>query len=136
MTIKQKFNGFYHAILTEAYDKAREISFRQWKDTNSKGCLIFYKDEDYDQVAYTPKFNDQGEEITIDRSLKTIFKLMNVDYPLTDNEEGKTSTTDITDLQLSQHITWITKILNENGIEFQHDIDEWERLKMEAGIYE
>ena len=32
MKISDPFNRFYHAILNEAFTKARSISFRQWKE--------------------------------------------------------------------------------------------------------
>lgn len=118
MTISSHFNRFYHALLNEAFEKARQISFRQWKDTNTGGCLIFYKDEDY---------TDMDE-------LKQIFKLMNINYEIDDDK--KLSTSDIDNKALCDHIEWITKILNENGIEFEHDIEEYERLKAIAGIKE
>ena len=110
------FSGFYHAILTEAYEKARSISFREWKSDQGNGCLIFYCGEDYD---------------TMDE-LKQIFKLMNLDY-LVDGDK-KLSTTKVDNTQLCRHIVWITKILNENGVTFNHDDEEWERIKLEAGI--
>ena len=124
---ERNFNGFYHAILTEAYEKAREISFRGWKSGQGNGCLIFYRGEDYDCVALP-----SDTPFEIDDSLKTIFKNMNLDYPMSTDE--KTSTTKLDSNELCRHIVWITKILNENGIEFDHDIEEWERIKMEAGI--
>jgi hypothetical protein len=64
--------------------------------------------------------------------LKQIFKLMNLDYEVDGNK--KLSTTKIDNKKLCRHIEWITKILNENGIEFNHDIEKWERLLNEAGI--
>lgn len=132
--ISQNFNGFYHAILTEAFNKLPSVSFRQWKDLDSGGCLIFYRDDDYDEVAHTPKYDDEGVDTKRDTSLKTIFKLMNIDYPLTPDGENKLPTEHINNQQLCRHIVWATKILNENGVEFQHDVDEWERIKYEAGI--
>ena len=50
MKISSQFNRLYHALLNEAFEKARQISFRAWKDTNTGGCLIFYKYEDYDSM--------------------------------------------------------------------------------------
>ncbi len=133
MTITDRFNRFYHAILSEAFTKSRSISFREWRDENTNGCLVFYKGEvpdgDYDRVA-CPK----DTPFKLDTSLKTIFKMMNLDYAI--DGESKVSTTKIENVQLCRHIEWITKILNENGIEFDHDIEKWERLKQEAGIYE
>ncbi|NOR57193.1 MAG: hypothetical protein GQ474_01570 [Sulfurimonas sp.] len=133
MGITQNFNKFYHAILTEAFSKSITLSFRDWKDMNSKGCLMFVRGEiphgDYDCVA-SPK----GTLLELDYSLKTIFKNMDLDYPI--SSESKTSTTEITSKELSRHIGFITKVLNENGIEFQHDIDAFERLKQQAGIYD
>lgn len=134
MNITHRFNGFYHAILTEAFEKLPSVSFREWKDTNTGGCLIFYRDEDYDEVAHTPDYDENGVDRKRDTSLKTIFKLMNIDYPITQDEEGKISTNEINNQQLCRHIVWITKVLNQNGMEFQHDIEEWERIKLEAGI--
>lgn len=129
MTISDRFNGFYHAILTEAYRKSYSISFREWRDVHGKGCLIFHKYEDYDCVA-SPK----GTRPELDTSLKTIFKNMNLDYEI--DGDKKVSTTDIGNKKLCSHIEWITKILNENGIEFKHDVEKWDRLKREAGIIE
>ena len=112
--ITSSFNRFYHAILNEAFVKARQISFREWKNTDTGGCLIFYKDEDY---------SDMDE-------LKQIFKLMNVEYKV--DGEKKLSTAKINSKALCEHIVWVTKILNENGITFKHDDEEWERILFEA----
>ena len=117
MNISSRFNGFLHAILTEAYTKARDISFREWQDNRTGGCLIFFRGDDY---------SDMDE-------LKQLFKLMNTDYPVTEDGEAKVSTRDITNKELCRHIVWVTKILNENGIEFNHDIEEWQRILREAG---
>jgi len=114
--ISSPFNRFYHALLNEAYNKARQISFREWKDNRTGGAMIFYKGEDY---------YDMDE-------LKQIFKVMNINYAVDDDK--KISTSKIENKALCDHIEWITKILNENGIEFCHDIEEWERLKQNAGI--
>ena len=127
MNISNPFNGFYHAILTEAYNKARSISFREWKSDQGNGCLIFHRGEDYDCVALP-----SDVPFELDSSLKTIFKSMNLDYPV--DQDKKTSTTKVDNKQLCRHIVFITKILNENGITFNHDDEEWERIKLEAGI--
>lgn len=108
--ITSNFNRFYHALLNEAYQKARQISFREWKDTNTGGCLIFYKHEDYEDMD----------------DLKQIFKLMNINYSV--DGDKKLSTAKINSKALCEHIIWITKILNENGITFKHDDEEWERI--------
>jgi hypothetical protein len=115
-TISSQFNRLYHALLNEAFTKARQISFRDWKCDQTDGCLIFYKHEDYSDMD----------------DLKQIFKLMNLDYEVDGDE--KISTTKVDNKQLVRHIDWITKILNENGIEFNHDIEKWERIKKEAGF--
>jgi len=94
---------------------------------NTGTCLIFWKDEDYDCVAL-PKDTPFEQ----DSSLKTIFKFMNLNYPV--DADGKTSTTEISNRDLCNHIDWVTKILNENGFEFEHDRIKWERLKREAGF--
>lgn len=114
--ISSPFNRFYHALLNEAYNKARDISFRQWKDNRTGGALRFFRGEDYDSMD----------------ELKQIFKLMNINYKV--DGDKKLSTSDIENKALCDHIEWITKILNENGIQFNHDIEEWERLKQNAGI--
>ncbi len=114
MEISPPFNKFYHAILKEAFNKARSISFREWKDTNTGTCLIFWKNEDYDAMD----------------ELKQIFKLMNIDLPV--DGDYKLSTTKTDNKQLCRHIVFITKILNENGITFAHDDAEWERILKET----
>ncbi len=116
MFISSTFNRFYHAILNETFTKARQLSFRQWVDTRTGGAFTFYKYEDY---------SDMDE-------LKQTLKYMNIDYP-TDGDK-KMSSRKIDNKQLCNHIDWITKILNENGIEFQHDIEAYERAKIMAGI--
>ena len=130
MNISKSFNRFYHALLTEFFNKTRSVSFREWKSSNG-GCLVFYKgtadDGDYDCVA-CPK----DTPFELDTSLKTIFKNMNTNYYVDDDK--KISTTDIDNKALCEHIDWVTKILNENGFEFEHDIRKWERLKREAGF--
>ncbi len=108
------FNRKYHTLLNEAYLKARKISFRQWLDTNTGTCLIFWRGEEYDSMD----------------ELKQIMKLMNIDYAV-DGEE-KMSTTKVDNHQLMRHIDWVRKILNENGLEFDEDVEEWERLKQQA----
>lgn len=118
MTISSQFNRKYHALLNEAYWKARSISFREWQDTSTGGCLIFWRGDDYDDMD----------------DLKQIMKLMNLDYGI--EGDGKRSTTDVDNKELVRHIDWIRKILNENGIEFQEDIEKWELIKAQAGIYE
>ncbi len=115
-TISSRFNRRYHALLNESYTKARQISFREWVDTNTGTCLIFYKHEEYSDM------ND----------LKQLFKLMNINYVV--DGDKKLSTTKIENKALCEHIDFITRILNENGIEFDEDIEAWERLKQEAGI--
>ena len=114
MNISSQFNRKYHALLNEAYLKARKISFREWLDTNTGTCLMFWRGEDYD---------------TMDE-LKQIMKIMNINYAV-DGEE-KLSTIKVDNHQLMRHIDWIRKILNENGIEFDEDVEEWERLKQQA----
>ena len=127
MNISQNFNRFYHSLLTEFFNKTHSVSFREWEDGQTGTCLIFHRYEDYDCVA-SPK----GTPFMHDTSLKTIFKYMNTDYPLSD--DGKVSTTTIDNKALCRHIDWVTKILNENGYEFAHDLEKWERMKQEAGF--
>lgn len=131
MTITNQLSKFYHAILAEVFEKAPCLSFREWKDAHGNGCMVFYRGEepygDYDCVA-CPK----DTPFEHDTSLKTIFKSMNLDYPV--DEDGKTSTTTITNKELCQHIDFITKVFNENGFTFKHDDEKWERLKESAGI--
>ena len=117
MNISCVFNRKYNFLFNEAFWKARSISFRQWMDTSTGGCLIFWRGEDY---------ADMDE-------LKQIFKLMNIDYAV--EGDGKRSTIDVDNRELARHIDWIRKILNENGIEFDEDVEKWERIKNEAGIY-
>ena len=64
--------------------------------------------------------------------LKQIFKLMNLNYVV--DGDKKLSTTKVDNKMLCSHLEWITKILNENSIEFDHDIKKWNRIKEEAGI--
>ncbi len=117
MTISQQFNKFYHsAVLKDAFDKARQISFREWKDTSTGGNLIFYKHEDYDCLD----------------ELKQLFKLMNLNYPIED--DGKVSTREITSKELHDHIEFTIRILGENGIELEFIREAWDRLKQNAGI--
>jgi len=118
MKISDRFNRLYHSLLNEAFTKSRQLVFRQWIDNRTGGFLTFYRGEDYADMD----------------DLKQILKLMNIDYDV-DGEE-KISTVDVGNKKLCSHIDWITKILNENGIQFDHDILEWERLKKQAGIYE
>ena len=130
MTISQQFNGFYHVLLDEVFKKLHSISFREWKSPDG-GCMIFYRGEpgmgDYDCVA-SPK----GTPFEQDTSLKTILKNMNTDYGM--DGDIKISTTEIDNKSLCRHIDWFTKILNENGEEFQMDIEKWERIKEDAGF--
>ncbi len=117
MTISQHYNKFYHGVvLKDAFNQARQISFREWKDTDTGGNLIFYKNEDYYDLD----------------DLKQLFKLMNLNYPI--EEDSKVSTNEITSKELHDHIEWAIKILGENGIELQFISDEWDRLLKENGI--
>lgn len=128
MNISSRFNRFYHAILGEAYKNTEAIQFWEWVDFRTgRPPLTFIKDTDYDCVAC-----EKGTPLERDNSLKTIFKNMNLDYDI--DGDGKVSTTEIENSRLCRHIEWITKILNENGVQFKHDIEEWERLKRDAGI--
>ncbi len=115
-TISSPFNRYYHALLNEAFKKARQISFREWKDTSTGGCLIFYRLEDYEDMD----------------DLKQIFKLMNLNYVV--DGDKKLSTTKVDNKMLCLHIEWIVKILNENGLELDADVEKWERIKREAGF--
>ena len=131
MIISSGFNKFYHALLAEFFEKTRSVSFREWKSNQGNGCMVFHKGEadegDYDCVA-CPKDTD----FELDTSLKTIFKNMNTSYGM--DGDKKISTTDIDNKALCEHIDWVTKIFNENGYEFAHDMEKWERLKREAGF--
>jgi hypothetical protein len=131
MNISESFNRFYHALLSQFFKKTRLVHFIEWKNPNTGGCLTFYKGDagegDYDCVAC-----DKDTPFELDTSLKTIFKCMNTNYPT--NDDGNVSTTEISNKELCEHIDWFTKILNENGYEFDHDIEKWERLKREAGF--
>ncbi len=131
MNISSNFNRFYHALLSEFFKKTRSVSFMDWKDMNGNGCLTFYKGEadegDYDCMAC-----DKDTPFEQDTSLKTIFKNMNTNYGM--DGDKKISTTNIDNKSLCEHIDWVTKILNQNGFEFEHDAQLWERLKREAGF--
>lgn len=117
MTISNRFNRFYHsAVLKDAFDQARELQFREWKDADTGGALTFYKNEDYYDID----------------DLKQIFKLMNINYPIDD--ESKVGTANITSKELSDHIEWVIKIMGQNGIELEFIREEWERTLREAGI--
>jgi len=113
--ISSNYNRFYHGIvLNDAFTKARQLSFREWEDTNTGTCLIFYKNEDYYDMD----------------DLKQLFKLMNLNYPI--EQEGKTSTSNITTKELGEHIEWVIKVMGENGIELDFIREEWDRLMKEA----
>jgi len=117
LTISNQFNKYLHGVvLKQVFDNSRQVSFREWLDTNTGGCLIFYKGEDYD---------------TMDE-LKQLFKLMNLYYPI--EEDGKVSTRDITSKELSRHIEFVLKIMGENGVLLPFIEDEWQRLLEQAGI--
>ena len=115
--ITSHFSRFYHGVvLKQVFDNSRQVSFREWKDTNTGGCLIFYRGEDYSAMD----------------ELKQIFKLMNLYYPI--EEDGKVSTRDITSKELTRHIEFVLKIMGENGILLPFIEDEWERMLQDAGI--
>jgi len=115
--ISGAFNRYLHGVvLNQCFTNSRQISFREWLDTNTGGCLIFYRGEDYD---------------TMDE-LKQIFKLMNLYYPI--EEDGKVSTCDITSKELSRHIEFVLKIMGENGVLLPFIEEGWQRLLEQAGI--
>ena len=117
MNISQRFNRYLHGVvLDQCFKHSRQVSFREWKDTGTGGCLIFYRDEDYD---------------TMDE-LKQLFKLMNLDYPI--EEDGKVSTRDITSKEMTRHIEFVLKIMAENGTLLPVVEEEWQRLLEQAGI--
>ena len=117
MNISQRFNRYLHGVvLDQCFRHSRQVSFREWKDTGTGGCLIFYRDEDYEDM----------------NELKQLFKLMNLDYPI--EEDGKVSTRDITSKEMTRHIEFVLKIMAENGTLLPVVEEEWQRLLEQAGI--
>lgn len=124
LQISSQFNRFYHGVVLNQVLNAKDdlgrpvnsIQFRDWKDTNTGGALTFYKHEDYYDID----------------DLKEIFKVMNLDYPI--ESDGKVSTKEITQRELSRHIEWVLKIMGENFIELDFVREEWDRILKSAGI--
>ena len=113
MEISSNFNRFYHsAVLAELFRKCGTLRFPLWVDTVTGAPLEFVKGE---------HFNDVDD-------LKQILKSMNLDYKLSDDENGKISTKDINVYDLMAHIDYCIYIAGYNHIEFKFVRDEWERL--------
>ncbi len=62
-----------------------------------------------------------------------LFKLINPYYPK-HNNLLPVSTKVLDSKQLTDHIKWIERWVNENGIELPYIAEEWERVMREAGI--
>ena len=118
MQISNNFNRFYHMILSQVFKKAGHLSFRNWIDTSTGGSLTFLKYENYESID----------------DLKTIFKLMDINFPM--HGDSKASTVDLTSKELSDHISWVLKVVAENGIVLPVVEEEWQRLLGDADIYE
>ena len=117
MNISQRFNRYLHGVvLDQCFKHSRQVSFREWKDTSTGGCLIFYRGDDYSTLE----------------ELKVILKLMDLNFPI--EEDGKVSTRDITSKEMTRHIEFVLKIMAENGTLLPVVEEEWQRLLEQAGI--
>jgi len=120
MNISSNFNRFYHrAVLTELFNRCGTLRFSLWVDDETGGVFEFVKGE---------HFNDVDE-------LKQLLKNMNIDYEVSEDGEGKISTSDINAKALIQHIDFCIQIAAENNVTFDFVEDEWNRLLAQAGIY-
>jgi hypothetical protein len=112
MKISSFFNRFYHGVVIKQIKQLDNIK----TDINYLGRMF----------EFSPK------QISID-SLKQLLKAVNLGYPRDD--KGKPlSTIDIENKELLRHIEYLIKLCGNNGDTLQFVEDEWERLKMEAGI--
>jgi hypothetical protein len=117
MNITSQYNRFYHGVLLkQAFDAASDIQFREWKDTRTGTAFTVRKFEDYEDMD----------------DLKQLFKLFDLDYPA--EEDGKTSTRNISSKALHDHIEWVILILGQNGVSLRYIEEEWDRLLEKAGV--
>ncbi len=113
MEIGNQFNRFYHkCVLADLYKKSRSLVFRHLKDTRTNGAFTIYKGEDYSNVD----------------ELKQLLKLMNLDYAVTEDENGKVSTKDIDNKALLDHIEWCIKVGSDNGLTLDFVEAEFQRM--------
>jgi hypothetical protein len=111
MDIGVQFNKFYHSrVLNDLHRKANTLLFRHLYDTRTNGAFKITKYEDW---------NDLDD-------LKQLLKLMNLDYPISEDE--KESTKSISVENLLQHIEFVFYISGYNGIELDVIREEWELL--------
>lgn len=68
-----------------------------------------------------------------DDGIYQLLKLVNPYYPKL-NDLLPASTKVLSNKQLSDHIKWVERWANENGLELQYISDEWGRLLKENGI--
>lgn len=111
--ISSKFNRFYHgAVLNDLYKKSNKLQFRNLIDTRTGGAFSIQKHEDFSDL------ND----------LKQLLKLLNLDYAVKEDEDGKISTKDIDNKALIQHIEFCIQVGIWSGIELNFVKEEWDRL--------
>ena len=65
-------------------------------------------------------------------SFKQLLKYLNLNYPL--EGEKKKPTMKCEPKEICDHILWLEKVAGESGYELDYVAEEWERLKLEAGI--
>lgn len=68
-----------------------------------------------------------------DEGIYQLLKIINPYYPKL-NGILPASTKVISSKQMSDHIKWIERWANENGLELPYIADEWEKILQEAGI--
>ena len=100
MQISSNFNRFYHALLGEIYKQLKN-------PLRFEGVGVMY--------------------IQSLEQLKTVCKLLNLDYPR-DASGYPTSTRDITDKKLVEHIEYLIKLAYQNGYEISAVEAEWKEI--------
>ncbi len=118
MEITTRFNRFYHsAVLTDLFKKSNKLVFRHLKDTRTNGAFTVDKYIDYDDMD----------------DLKQLLKLLNLDYSVSEDLEGKVSTKDIDTKALIDHIEFVIQVGIHNGIELNFVAEEFDRMIKQYG---
>ena len=110
--LSNNFNRFYHGVVLKQVGGLKEIK----TDIEYLGR----------KFIFSPK------RLNMD-SLKQLLKAINLQYPR-DSKGIPVSTRKIDSVELMQHIEYIIELCGNNGDILPFVADEWERIKMEAGI--
>ena len=110
--LSSNFNRFYHGVV-----------LKQLKD-----CTILKTDIEIKKGLY---FEFSPTRLNLD-SVKQLLKAINLAYPKTDDKPK--STAKLENIELLDHIEYLINLAGNSGYTLQFVADEWENLKLQAGI--